>query len=435
MENLQLNQSKQLFERAKAVLPNGNSRSTIDLKPHPIYITHGSGSRVFDIDGNSYVDFNNNYTSLIHGHAPSAVNAAVAQQLPLGSAFAFGTEQEIMHAELLCSRVPSFDKIRFMNSGSEAVMNALKAARAYTGRAKIAKCEGAYHGSYDYAEVSLSSTPESWGANEPRAIPYSHGTPQGVLDDVVVIPYHDELAARQLLERNADQLAAVLFDPVASRVGMIPPSQVYLEMLVEFCERYGVLLIFDEVIAFRLGLEGAQGAYGIQPDLTALGKIIGGGFPVGAVAGRDAVMQVFEAGGGLPHGGTFNANPVTMVAGLATMQALDAVAFERLNASGERARRCFTEAFVRNGIAAQITGQGSLFRLHLTDRALRNYRSVYPLPLEAQRMSRLHQYLIGAGHYISSYGMGCLSLANSDDEVDALIDAVVTWHRHQGVSD
>ena len=413
--------SASLFERAKDVLPGGNSRSTIALDPHPIYVVRGEGARVYDVDGNSYLDFNNNYTSLILGHAPAAVTEAVGRQLPLGTAFAFGTEQEVAHAELICGRVPGFDRIRFTNSGSEAVMMALKAARAYTGRPKIAKCEGAYHGSYDYAEVSLSAGPEHWGRNDPPSIAYSRGTPQGVLDDVVVIPWDDEVAAEQILERHAGELAAVLFDPVASRVGMIPPTQSYLDMLAGFCGRRDVALVFDEVIAFRLGYEGAQGVYGITPDLTALGKIIGGGFPVGAVAGRAEVMQVFEAGGGLPHGGTFNANPVTMVAGMATMQAMTPDAFDALNAMGEYARQQFREAFDRNGVTAQVTGQGSLMRLHLTDRRLTGYRTVYPTPDEAARMTALHRHLLNAGHYISSYGMICLSTANTRGEVDSLV--------------
>ena len=169
MDTRDLPCSRALYERARAVLPGGNSRSTIDLKPHPIYITHGQGSQVFDVDGNTYVDLNNNYTSLILGHADPVVTQAVMAQLPRGTAFAFGTQEEVEHAELLCARVPGFDKIRFMNSGSEAVMNALKAARAFTGRPKIAKCEGAYHGSYDYAEVSLNSGPQNWGQNYPQA--------------------------------------------------------------------------------------------------------------------------------------------------------------------------------------------------------------------------------------------------------------------------
>lgn len=421
---MDLSRSQAWYERARVVLPGGNSRSTIDLKPHPIYVTHGKDSRVFDVDGNPYVDFNNNYTSLILGHANDAVNAAVAAQVPHGTAFSFGTREEVEHAELLISRVPTFDQIRFMNSGSEAVMNALKAARAYTGRPKIAKCEGAYHGSYDYAEVSLSAGPDNWGDNYPKAVPYAKGTPQGVLDDVLVIPYHDTVAARQLLEGAADSLAAVLFDPVASRVGMLPPSRDYLDMLAEFCGTHGVLLIFDEVIAFRLGVEGAQGVYDMAPDLTALGKIIGGGFPVGAVAGKRDVMEVFN-GGGLPHGGTFNANPVTMVAGAATMREMTAQAYDSLNALGEYTREAFVEAFARAGLAAQVTGQSSLARLHLTDRPLVDYRSIYPTAEETARMTHLHRCWLEDGFYLSTYGLVCLSTANSRAEVDALIESTV----------
>lgn len=418
-------QSAKNFERAKAVLPGGNSRSTIELKPHPIYLTHGLGSKVFDVDGNAYLDFINNYTSLIHGHAFPAVTEAVTKQLSLGTAYSFGTVQEIEHAELICGRVPGFDKIRFCNSGSEAVMNAIKAARAFTDRPKIAKCEGAYHGSYDFAEVSLSTGPEDWGQNEPVPKAYSKGTPQGVLDDVVVVPYHDEVAAEQLLKRNAGDLAAVVYDPVSSRVGMISPTKAYFEMLVDFCQANGVMLIFDEVIAFRLGYEGAQGVHGVTPDLTALGKIIGGGFPVGAVAGRSGVMAVFEEGGGLPHGGTFNANPVTMVAGMATMKEMTRDAFDRLNEMGEQGRNEFDEAFKRAGVTAQVSGQGSLMRLHLTDRPMNSYQSVYPKREEADRMLALHHHLLNAGIYIAPYGLLCLSTVNTWDDVQHLIDTVI----------
>ena len=221
------------------------------------------------------------------------------------------------------------------------------------------------------------------------------------------------MAARELLLSEADNLSAILFDPVASRVGMIPPTDDYLAMLVEFCAANGVLLIFDEVIALRLGYEGAQGVYGVTPDLTALGKIIGGGFPVGAVAGKAEVMRVFESGGGLPHGGTFNANPVTMVAGMATMKQMDAAAFDKLNAMGDFARERFARAFTDCGIAAQVTGQGSLLRIHLTGRELRDTGLFIP-PRRSAHMASLHQYLLAAGCFISSYGMVCLSTENTE---------------------
>ena len=205
---------------------------------------------------------------------------------------------------------------------------------------------------------------------------------------------------------------------------MLPPSRDYLDMLAEFCATHGVLLIFDEVIAFRLGVEGAQGVYDMAPDLTALGKIIGGGFPVGAVAGKRDVMEVFN-GGGLPHGGTFNANPVTMVAGTATMREMTAQAYDSLNALGEYTREAFVEAFARAGLAAQVTGQSSLARLHLTDRPLVDYRSIYPTAEETARMTHLHRCWLEDGFYLSTYGLVCLSTANSRAEVDALIESTV----------
>ena len=206
---------------------------------------------------------------------------------------------------------------------------------------------------------------------------------------------------------------------------MISPTKAYFEMLVDFCQANGVMLIFDEVIAFRLGYEGAQGVHGVTPDLTALGKIIGGGFPVGAVAGRSDVMAVFEEGGGLPHGGTFNANPVTMVAGMATMKEMTRDAFDRLNEMGEQGRNEFDEAFKRAGVTAQVSGQGSLMRLHLTDRPMNSYQSVYPKREDADRMLALHHHLLNAGIYIAPYGLLCLSTVNTWNDVQHLIDTVI----------
>jgi glutamate-1-semialdehyde 2,1-aminomutase len=233
----------------------------------------------------------------------------------MGSAFGLPTESEVDLAELLVSRLPSVAQVRFANSGTEAVMMALKAARAHTGRPKIAKCEGAYHGSYDYAEVSLDPTPEAWGRNAPVSVAYARGTPDNVLADVVTIPFNDTEAAVSLIREHGEGLACVLVDPMPNRAGLAPADRAYLEALRKVTREVGALLIFDEVITFRLGYRGAQGIWNIDPDLTTLGKIIGGGFPVGAIGGHRDVMAVFDPRPGkpaLPHGGTFSANPVTM---------------------------------------------------------------------------------------------------------------------------
>ena len=280
--------SRQLFERARKVMPGGNTRTTVYIDPFPIYAERGEGCRVWDVDGNVFYDCINNFTAMIHGYAQLEAVAAVNTQMPHGSAFGAPTLSEIELAELLVDRLPSADQIRFANSGTEAVMMAIKAARAFTDRPKIVKIEGAYHGSYDFAEVSLDSAPANWG-DMPNSTAYAKGTPRGVLDDVIAVPFNDAEAAEAVFSAHGAEIAAVLIDPMPNRAGLIPARRDYLERLVKAAHAAGALVIFDEVISFRLGYSGAQGLWDIRPDLTALGKIIGGGFPVGAIAGRAEV--------------------------------------------------------------------------------------------------------------------------------------------------
>jgi glutamate-1-semialdehyde 2,1-aminomutase len=352
---------------------------------------------------------------------------AVRRQLDLGVSYAMPTLAEIERAELLCDRIPSAEQARFANSGTEAVMIALKAARAFTGRPKIAKCEGAYHGGYDFAEVSLDSSPATWGEEEPHAVAYSRGTPDGVLDDVVVLPFNDVDTSERLLVEHARELAGILVDPMPNRGGLIPASDEFLAMLRRVADTYGIVLIFDEVISFRIGYRGAQHELGVLPDLTTLGKIIGGGFPVGALVGRASIMSVFDPRDGkpaLPHGGTFNANPVTMVAGLAAMRAMTESAYDRLNELGELARSRIADAFAQDGVAAQVTGLGSLFMLHLHDRPLASYRDAYRGPDEQKQFGQVHRALLNDGIIIAPNGLGALSTPMTESEVEKLVDAV-----------
>src|SRR3954464_8470783 len=419
--------SRTLYDRALASLPGGNSRTTVFMKPYPIYAAHGAGCRVWDVDGNQYIDCINNFTSQIHGHAHPALIKAATTQLALGSAFGLPTESEVDLAELLVSRLPSVDQVRFANSGTEAVMMALKAARAHTGRPKIAKCEGAYHGSYDYAEVSLDPTPEAWGRNAPVSVAYAKGTPDNVLADVVTIPFNDIEAAVSLIREHGAELACVLVDPMPNRAGLAPADKAYLEALRAVTREVGALLIFDEVITFRLGFRGAQGLWGIDPDLTTLGKIIGGGFPVGAVAGRMEFMAVFDPRHGkpaLPHSGTFSANPVTMRAGLAAMELLDAAAFARLDAIGEAVRTGIDQAFRRTRVPGGTVGLGSLLKIHFADRTIRDYRSAYPTEQEVRRQSIFHLGLLNRGVLAAGYGLMALSTPMTDEDIDIIIAAV-----------
>jgi glutamate-1-semialdehyde 2,1-aminomutase len=418
--------SRQFYDRALASLPGGNSRTTVFMTPYPIYAARGEGCRVWDVDGHEYIDCINNFTSLIHGHAHPKLIEAATRQLALGSAFGMPTLSEIELAELLVSRLPSAEQVRFANSGTEAVMMALKAARAFTGRPKIAKCEGAYHGSYDYAEVSLDPTPEAWGRNAPVSIAYARGTPDNVLADVITIPFNDADAAVSLIREHGPELACVLVDPMPNRAGLAPAEQSYLEALRKITREVGALLIFDEVITFRLGYRGAQGLWNIDPDLTTLGKIIGGGFPVGAIAGRSEFMAVFDPRSGkpaLPHGGTFSANPVTMRAGLAAMELLDEAAFARLDVIGAAARAGIHQAFRRHGVPGGTVGLGSLLKIHFADRPVRDYRSAYMTEQETRRQAIFHRGLLNRGVLAAGNGLMALSTPMTDADIDTIISA------------
>ncbi len=356
--------SAALYERALAVMPGGNSRTTLYRTPHQIYAAHGNGAYVTDVDGVRRLDVVNNYTSLIHGHAHPAVAEAACRAVADGSCFGMATASEVALAECLHARQPALERIRFANSGAEAVMLAIKAARAFTGRPKIAKFEGAFHGIADFAEISTDSTPDNWGSRyRPASVAASSSSPPGVADDVIVLPFNDAEATTALLEQHADTLAGVVLDPLPNRIGFIPATSALIDALATFRDRSGVLLISDEVMSFRLATGGAQSLFGYTPDLVSLGKIIGGGFPVGAVAGRADVMAVFDPSRGkpkVPHGGTFNANPVTMSAGLATLQLFDASRADRLNAMGEGLRMRLTEVLAYAGRGWQLSGLGSL---------------------------------------------------------------------------
>ncbi len=421
-------QSAILYERACRVLPDGGSRSTIKTSPYTIFVDRAEGAEVIDVDGNRLVDFINNYTSLIHGHAYPPICDAVNEQIRRGSAYSFANASELELAKLLCDRVPGFDKVRFMNSGSEAVMNAIKAARAFTGRPKIAKCEGLYHGSYDFAEVSLSNGPDEWQEEDPPSTAYCKGTPQSVLDEVVAIPFNEPQHSQRILDKHAGSIACVMIDTAPMRLGCSMVRDDYVAALVESADKHGMLFVLDEVVSFRLGYGGSQAILGIQPDLTALGKIIGGGFPVGAVAGRSDVMSVFEELAGQParlhHGGTFNANPTTMVAGHAAMTDMTPDAFERLNELGEYTRQQLREVLNRAGVKGQITGEGSLFRIYLNDQPTGILREAKIDARETQQLAELRTKLIDRGYFLAGGLLGCLSTQTTHDHVDGLCEAL-----------
>jgi len=420
--------SQRLFEQAQNYLAGGNSRLTVYHKPHPIYLREGQGCHLYDVDGNHYLDFINNFTSLIHGHANPEVEAVAVEAMRRGTVFAGTTEAELGLAKLLCDRLPSVERVRFTNSGTEAVMTAIKAARAYTGKPAIAKFEGAYHGSYDFAEVSQASSAPNWGnLDHPVSLPYSKGTPQSVLDEVVVMPFNHIPETVALLRGNKERLAAVLFDPLPTRLGLIEAQPDFMAALEAECKALGILLILDEVISFRLGYNGAQGLYGLDPDITTLAKIIGGGFPVGAVGGKREVMAVFDPTSSkpaVPHGGTYNANPISMTAGLKTMELMTLTEFDRFNNLGEQARAGLRDVIIRLGVEWQVAGTGSLFNLHPHIAPLLDYRTSQLTPDQTAKISALHRGLLDRGIFMGASAFGCVSTAMSGAEIEVLVEKV-----------
>ncbi len=420
--------SESLYERALDVLPGGVSRNTVLRAPHPLYAAFASGCRVTDIEGVEHIDFANNMASLIHGHSHPAIIGAVKEQLDRGTAFTVGTEIEIRYAEHLSGRNPSFEKLRFVNSGTEAVMASLKAARAFTGRTKIAKVEGAYHGLYDYAEVSQTANPSNWGSDDhPSSVPVAAGTPASVLEDVVVIPFNDTAHAIAILNEHRGELAGLVLDLMPHRVGLNPAAPEFVTALREWTAVDGALLIIDEVITFRAEYGGAQEWYGVRPDLTAMAKVIGGGFPAGAIAGRSDVMDVMNPLADkllFPHSGTFSANPVTMTAGLVAMELFDRAEVARVNGLAQRAMEGIDEAIRSTGATACVTGGGSMFRVHLKARPPMNYREAFATPEEAARLRLLLEHLFAEGFIMINTGSATISTPMGEAEIDALVAAM-----------
>ncbi|HEV7501026.1 MAG TPA: aspartate aminotransferase family protein [Vicinamibacteria bacterium] len=418
--------SRRLYQRALAVMPAGNTRHSIALGPYPVYLRSGHGCRVVDVEGQERIDFLNNFTSLILGHADPDVTAAVQARVALGTAFAGPTEADVQLAEALVGRIPSLELVRFCNSGSEAVLLGLKAARAFTGRPRIAKIEGAYHGLYDYAQASEAPAPDDWGPADQPASVVEKGCAPGMAADVVVLPWNDADACERLIEANRESLAAVLVDALPMGLSLIPPRPGFLERLREVTREHGILLVADEVLTFRLGYHGAFHEHGIRPDLVCLGKIIGGGFPAGAVGGREEVMTVFDhtRGALVHHGGTYNGNPVTATAGLITLEKMTPAAYARLNGLGDLLREKLRALLVRRGRRGQVLGRGSLFSVRLTDEPLHDWRSLSRHTRASPIYGLMCHEMLARGVVISPRGIvGCLSTPMGEAELVALVDA------------
>ena len=425
--------SRSLYERALQVMPGGNSRHTLVMDPYPIYAASGQGCIVTDVEGQDRIDFVNNYTSLILGHSHPEVTEAVAQVIGKGTAFSLPTETDIRLAELLIERIPCIDQIRFANSGSEGVLLAVRAARAATGRCKIAKFEGCYHGIYDYAQASDSSRPRNWGDAERPATTLEPSMAKSLEAEVVTLPLNDIDVCSDLIDEHRDDLAAVLIDPLPAALGLIPPDPEFVTALRAKTRECGALLIADEVLSFRIDYRGACHRLGVEPDLVALGKIIGGGFPVGAVAGTAEVMSVFDHRDRelVHHGGTYNGNPVTMVAGYETMGRLTPDVFDEFDRLGDRVRDGLQQVLRRRGIEAVATGRGSLFAVVPGTEPPKNFRAVFTARSTAPQLQGIAREMFNRGILMGARGLfGSLSTPMGDAEIDRFLEAADSAAAH-----
>lgn len=418
--------SRELYERAKRVLPAGVSYGIRFFEPYPFYTAKARGSKLYDVDGNEYVDFWLGHTALILGHSPPVVVEAVKKQIEIGTIYGTSHENEVALAEQVTRMVPSAEMTRFTNSGTEANMYAVRLSRAFTGRSKIAKFEGGWHGGYDALHTAVKY---------PYDVPESSGLTSGSLQDTIILPFNDLEGVRTRLKE--EKPASITVEPVLGSGGCIPAEREFLKGLREICDAQGILLIFDEVITgFRLAPGGGQQYYGVTPDITVLGKILGGGFPIGALCGKSEVCQkmnsqTYHRANLSFHGGTFAANPITMVAGLATLKAIeDGRAINQLNSNGDRIRERLTSIFNSSGIDVQVTGAGSLFNLHFTKENVKD-----AITASRDNLKRLMDYelkLIENGIFFLPTHIAALCTSHSEADFEKLFSETTTYARKHG---
>ena len=413
--------SAAMHESARRVMPGGDTRTVAFHAPYPLSIAEGQGCRIQDADGRTYIDLLNNYTSLIHGHGHPAIVGAVSAHLPHGTAFPAPNQAQTRLANILVDRVASVDMVRFCNSGTEAVMHAIRAARAFTGRDVIVKMEGGYHGTYDDVEVSVHPDPRdplSGPDHAPHGVVGTSGVPANTTANVLVTPLNDVDAVERLLRERGEDVAAVIIEPVMGSAGMLPADHAFLEALRTLTLEHGALLIFDEVMSFRLEPGGAQEHYRVRPDLTTFAKIIGGGFPVGGFGGRAAIMEQFDPFRPAPlwQSGTFNGNLITMAAGVAAMEAYTAAEVARINALGARLRGGLRSVLADADVRGTVTGYGSFAGVHLGVDHVRSYRDAALTDKGVARL--LHLSLLLEGLFIAPRLMMCTSTAMDDSVID-----------------
>ena len=411
--------SREIFEEARNYLPDGVTRGA-GWKPYPLYWERGEGVRVWDVDGIERLDFFGNNSALPLGHAHPAVVKALQEQVAKGVSFNAPHEAHVKLAKILCERIESVELVRFTNSGTEATMNCIHAARAFTGRSKIAKVDGAYHGLYDTVAANGEGD-----VRYPTTASNLPGTPRAMLDEIVMLPFNEPEAAREIILRHKDELGAVVVEPMMGGAGFIQATTEYLEAIREVTSQEGIVLVFDEVCSLRVGPGAGQGLFGVYPDMTAFGKSVGGGAAVGAFGGRRDIMELYRGDAGdsqVGHSGSFNGNPLSMVSGIATFEQLTPDVYEHLDRIAERLREGIRAVCAEFDVPVQVTGIGSLFCVHFNDQPIRSRRDT--LSNDREREWQVFFGLLNEGIWPSAGLLGAVSAPMTDADVDAYVDGL-----------
>ncbi|MBO8128719.1 MAG: glutamate-1-semialdehyde 2,1-aminomutase [Peptococcaceae bacterium] len=413
--------SVKLFEEAQSYIPGGvNSpvRAFGAVGGKPFFVSHGEGSRIYDVDGNSYIDYVGSWGPLILGHAHPAVVETLTKVARHGTSYGAPTEAETELARLLIEALPGVDMVRMVNSGTEATMSAIRLARAYTGRNKIVKFAGCYHGHVDALLVKAGSGATTFG------VPTSPGVPEDVVAGTIVLPYNDPSAVENIFEKEGDSIAAVIVEPVAGNMGLVLPKPGFLESLREVTEKYNSLLIFDEVITgFRVAYGGAQSYFDVIPDLTCLGKIIGGGLPVGAYGGRKEIMGQVAPLGPVYQAGTLSGNPLAMAAGAATLKLLgEPGVYEELARKGKLLYDGLTRAVVETGAPVQVVNIGSMCCVFFTEQEVTDYTTA--MRCNTEKYAAYFRYMLEHGVFIApaQFEVMFVSLAHNDEDINQTVE-------------
>ena len=422
---MKISESKKLFSRAQEVMPGGvNSpvRAFKSVQSEPLFITHAKGSRLFDADGNSFIDYIGSWGPMILGHADPRITSEIEKAVQKGTSFGTPTEGEIELAEMISDAVQSVEMVRLVNSGSEAAMGALRVARGFTGRDKIIKFEGCYHGSVDALLVKAGSGATTLG------IPDSPGVPQSFTEHTLSAPFNDLDAVIELTENFPDEIAAIVLEPVAGNMGMIPPEHGFLQGLRELCDREGILLIFDEVMTgFRVDFSGAQALFQVMPDLSIFGKVIGGGLPVGAYGGRREIMLQVAPAGPVYQAGTLSGNPIAVSAGKTMLKILkEEDPYADLGRKSATLNEALSDAAKKKGIPLETCSMGGMFGFFFSEKKVRNYEDA--LKCNRDYFITFFREVLSRGIYLAPSPFESLFLSSSHSETD--LDQTIEAFQH-----